>query len=138
MNMQYQHRIALVEENKTTRLLLKDFLELSGYQVFCLPTDWLASSVWPKLAAIAPDLIVLDLQHPSMAGLLWLRRLRLSPWHHLPVIATSVALSRQTQTLLHTQNVHCYLVKPFCLESLKQSIDGQLTARAYSVCQPTR
>jgi len=132
MNSKCKCHIALVEENATTSLLLKDFLELSNHQVFSLPTDWPAASAWLALASAAPDLIVLDLQHPSMTGLAWLRHLRTSRWRQTPVIATSVSLSRHTQLLLNTLGVHHCLVKPFCLESLKQEIDEQLAKSVHS------
>jgi DNA-binding response OmpR family regulator len=121
-------RIAVVEDDETTRILLDTVLTEEGYTVICVegPGDLLA----PLLAA-RPDLVLLDLLLGAWGeGLALAGAIRQAPgWERLPLIVMSAApatLHRHDPSLLR---LRCYtLEKPFDLDELLALIKGALSA----------
>jgi CheY-like chemotaxis protein len=119
-------RIAVIEDNPDNRLLVRAILE-DEYEVDEYESGAAALSA---LAAVRPDLILLDISLPEMDGMEVLRAIRADPTlRALPVIAlTAHAMSGDRERFL-AEGFDDYLTKPIVDETLLfQSIARLLEA----------
>ncbi len=108
-----RHRILVVEDDPTLRLVLQDNLRSEGYDVEVAADG--VSGV-RKTRAIIPDLIVLDLALPDCDGFELLPVLRQSG--QVPIIVLT-ARTRQAEKLKGlTLGADDYITKPFDPEEL--------------------
>jgi len=111
-----RRRILVVDDVPQARAMLIDALGTLGFEVAE------AGNGEEALAAVAgfrPDLVVMDLVMPVMDGFEATRRLRLLPeGAGLPVIATSVNASVQTQARCRAVGVDAFIGKPVELKAL--------------------
>jgi response regulator of citrate/malate metabolism len=75
------------------------------------------------VAAVSPDLLLLDVYLPDMTGLEVLRRLREEAGPSVDVIVISAARDAETLREALHGGVFQYLVKPFEVESLRQRLE---------------
>ena len=103
--------VLIVDDEPTVRSLVRDVLELNGYQVRE------ASSGDEALTAVdaqPPDCVVLDVMMPGLSGIEVLAELRRRPPHDaLPVLLLSAADDDQATWAGWTAGASCYLTKPF-------------------------
>jgi DNA-binding response OmpR family regulator len=122
------HRVLVVEDDPTLRLVIRDNLESEGYQVD-LAAD--GASAVKHTQAAAPDLIVLDLMLPDRDGLDLLPILRLRG--QVPIII----LTARTQQAEKLRGLHLgaddYITKPFDPEELLARIRAVLRRARPSV-----
>ncbi|MEO1133513.1 MAG: response regulator [Cyanobacteria bacterium J06639_1] len=117
------HRILCVEDDDSGRQLLQEWLELLGYEVFCLPDGREFMAV---VADIVPDLVLLDLKLPYVDGFTLLEQLQQSHWHSIPAIVLSAySLKPERDRAMMLGCLH-YVVKPTPLESLQTLIQSEL------------
>jgi two-component system cell cycle response regulator DivK len=117
-------RILVVEDTPDNRQIMRDLLTNAGYELI-EAGDGLEGL---KLAdAHQPDLILMDIQLPTMDGLETTRRIKADPkLRHIPVIAvTSYALSGDEKK---TRAAGCddYLAKPFSPRRLLELVRRHL------------
>jgi len=116
-----QLRILLAEDNETNVMVVRDYLENHGYQVFVahhgLEALALANEIFPAL-------ILMDVQMPEMDGLEATRRLRSTPaFATVPIIAlTAFAMPGDRERCLEA-GANEYLSKPVKLKLLIQTIE---------------
>ena len=119
-----RRRILVVDDVPQARAMLLDALGALGFEV----AD--AGNGEEALAAVSrfrPDLVVMDLVMPVMDGFEATRRLRLLPEGvKLPVIATSVNVSAQTQARCRAVGVDVFIGKPVELKALLDAIAATL------------
>ena len=117
-------RILIVEDNPLNRLLIHDILELRGHEVFEAAT---VSEARDVLAAVRPDLLLLDVQIPGGGGEAIIREVRRRPdLHDLPIIAvTSLAMPGDRERLLSI-GFHGYLSKPIDTRTFGAAIESYL------------
>jgi two-component system response regulator (stage 0 sporulation protein F) len=121
-------RIAVVEDDETTRFLLDTVLTAEGYEVILVagPGDLLA-----QLSVARPDLVLLDLLLGAWGdGLTLAGAIRQEPgWERLPLIVMSAApniLHRHDPSLIR---LRCHVLeKPFDLDDLRALIKGALAS----------
>ena len=102
------HRILVVEDDPTLRLVLRDNLQSEGYQVDVAPDGARAM----KCARTAiPDLIVLDLTLPDYDGLELLPILR--SLGQVPIIVLTARTQRDQKLKGLTLGADDYITKPF-------------------------
>jgi two-component system phosphate regulon response regulator PhoB len=103
--------VLIVDDEPNVRSLVRDVLELSGYQVRE------ASNGDEALTAVdaqPPDCVVLDVMMPGLSGIDVLAELRRRPVHgSLPVLLLSAAGDDQTTWAGWRAGASCYLTKPF-------------------------
>lgn len=117
------YRILCVEDDVSGRQLLKDWLELQGYEVVCMPDGRQFLQI---LADVSPDLLLLDLKLPYVDGFTVLEQLQQSAWESIPVIVLSAySLKRERERAINLGCRH-YLVKPTPLETLQALIQSEL------------
>jgi len=126
-------RILLAEDNEFNVMVIRDYLEAYGYQVFIAQHGAEAIAMANE---IAPALILMDVQMPEMDGLESIRRLRATPgFDTVPIIAlTAFAMSDDRERCL-AAGANEYLSKPVKLRMLRKFIekfigDGRLEVPA--------
>jgi PAS domain S-box-containing protein len=116
--------ILLVEDTKEVTMMVKDYLELTGYKVVTAQ-DGVDAIVQAKL--VRPDLILMDVQMPRMDGLEATRKLRSEPdFRYTPIIAlTALAMPSDRERCLEA-GMDEYISKPVNLKALIKIIQGCL------------
>jgi len=108
-----RHRILVVEDDPTLRLVLQDNLRSEGYDVE-VAADGVAGV--RNIRAITPDLIVLDLTLPDCDGFELLPVLRQSG--QVPIIVLTARTQQAEKLKGLTLGADDYITKPFDLEEL--------------------
>ncbi|MGZ9112546.1 MAG: response regulator, partial [Rhodoplanes sp.] len=112
--------ILVVEDNPTTRKMLRLALLTEGYAVVEAAD---ARAALAAAESILPDLILQDLILPDMDGLDLLRRLRALPGgKELPILALSGFLSRLEEAQTEQEGFTALLVKPIEPSRLVEAI----------------
>lgn len=117
-------RILVADDRASSRELVREILEASGYQV----VEAADGSKAVEVASQAqPDLILLDLQMPVLDGYGALAQLREDHrLHRIPVIAlTANAMQRDRERTL-AAGFDSYLAKPVSLDQLLQEVERLL------------
>jgi len=119
-NAEDKPTILLVEDTDSVVLMLRDYLELSGYKVE-IARDGLDSV--SKSIALQPDLILMDVQMPGMDGLEATRRIRKeASLKNTPIIAlTALAMPSDRERCLEA-GMNDYLSKPINLRELVKTM----------------
>jgi DNA-binding response OmpR family regulator len=100
-------RILLVDDDVALAALLREFLELQGFQVTLAHR---AEDALERIAQQPPDLVVLDVMLPGISGFEALRRLR--EWHDVPVIMLTARGEESERILGLVGGADDYLPKP--------------------------
>jgi len=104
-------KILIVDDEPTVRALLRDVLEIEGYDIVE------ASDGEAAIAAVAdevPDLLVLDVMMPGMSGIDVLMQLREEHSNNqLPIILLTAASDDDTTWRGWSSGASIYLQKPF-------------------------
>ncbi len=116
--------ILLVEDTQEVVMMLKDYLELAGYNVFTAQ-DGIDGIVQAK--HVKPDLILMDVQMPRMNGFETTRKLRSDPtFRYTPIIAlTALAMPHDRERCLEA-GMDEYISKPVNLKALVKIIQSCL------------
>jgi len=115
-------RILVVDDEKNIRTLFRDELEEEGYDV---ETAGTGQDALDKVAANAPDLIVLDIRMEDMTGLEVLEQVR-KDHEDLPVIMCTAVRGLQDDFTVWDSKVSDYITKPVDLDVLKEKIKKAL------------
>ncbi len=118
-------RILIIEDHRSIRLLLRDFLASEGYAVLTAPEGATGLALAQQAA---PGLILLDLQMPVLDGLAFLRAYRQLPGPHAAIIVMSAAPVGDAQ--LRHLDVDAFVSKPFDLDDVLTVVRTQLRTRA--------
>ncbi|HJR79130.1 MAG TPA: PAS domain S-box protein [Anaerolineales bacterium] len=112
--------ILLIEDTKEVIMMIRDYLELAGYQV-ATAQDGVEGITQAQL--IHPDLILMDVMMPRMDGLEATRRLRSEPeFAQTPIIAlTALAMPSDRERCL-SAGMNDYMSKPVNLKELVKTI----------------
>lgn len=110
-------RILVVDDDESIRQIVRICLSDEGYDVLEAPNGKAALEV---VGEFQPDLILLDLRMPVMDGWEFVRRYRLTPGPHAPVIAFVAALNVLQECA--GLDVVSVLTKPFDLDDLLSAV----------------
>ena len=123
-NVDDKQTILLVEDTDSVVLMLRDYLELSGYKVE-IARDGLEGV--SKAIALRPDLILMDVQMPGLDGLEATRRIRKeSGLKNTPIIAlTALAMPSDRERCLEA-GMNDYFSKPINLRELVKTMQRHL------------
>jgi DNA-binding response OmpR family regulator len=108
--------VLIVEDDETTGAMLATAInDERGYKAVRVET---ADQALDTMAAIAPDLLVVDIHLPGMSGLELYDRVRADArFHSLPVVFETGAGREHAQDL-RDRGIATYIKKPFDLEEL--------------------
>ena len=125
--MQAKGKILVVEDEETIQRVIRDYLTSAGYEVACA-TDGLEGV--QKFDQFQPDLIILDLNLPSMSGLEIATHIRkLSSVYIIMVTARG---EEDDQILGLQRGADDYVSKPFSPRALVARVDAVMRRRRES------
>ena len=117
------HKILVIDDEPSLCLLLDNFLS-RNYEVIC-QYDGLEALRW--LEGNLPDLIICDIQMPTMDGYVFLEKLRQRGFtKHTPVIMLSGVESSKERIRCYRLGAQDFLAKPFNPEELEELIKKNL------------
>jgi two-component system cell cycle response regulator DivK len=120
--------ILIVEDNEKNRKLVRDVLQIKGYQT--IESESAEEGI--KLALDkSPALILMDIQLPGIDGITALKQLRADPkTKNIPVIAiTASAMTHNRKTML-AEGFDGYQTKPISLKDFLGEVERVLAARS--------
>jgi len=118
--------IMLVDDEPNLRELLRQMLELGGFDVV-EAEDGLAAL--EKLEKVAPDVMILDVMMPNLDGVSLCKRLRAgTTFAGLPIIMVSGKTQHRAVQEGLAAGANQYLCKPITVEELLQSVRALLPA----------
>lgn len=119
-----KHRIVVVEDNPLNRELLRDWLEVEGYEVWCAAD---LEDCYEAFAKQLPDAVLLDINLGKDNGLDLLAWMRQKPaTREIPVIAvTAHALVAEQERILKAGCRAC-LSKPIDFQLLREELNRRL------------
>jgi CheY-like chemotaxis protein len=123
--------ILIVEDNPTTRTMLRVMLELEGYHVLEARD---ARTGLARARNDAPDLILQDLMLPDMDGLKLMKELRALPRGETPIVCLSGFSRQLEESRSQKEGFNACLEKPvqpaFLLETIRRLLPNQSAALA--------
>jgi len=101
-------KVLIVDDDKTTVMLLKTLLELDGFEIDSVGSG---SGVMNKIDTFQPDVVLMDYHLSDMDGVTVLREIRAHDTHaDLPVVmASGLDVSEEVDEA----GANMFLVKPF-------------------------
>ena len=129
VNQSPRHRVMIVDDEESTRLLLARILTNDmDVEVILAGTCEQALRLG---GSFAYDAILLDLMMPGIGGFGVLKELRAnSPNAATPIIVVSVLSEPDTVSRCMTAGASAYLVKPVERNSLTSTVKAQIAARS--------
>lgn len=117
-------RILVVEDNPLNLKLVRDVLQVAGYEV----VEARSGEEGVELAGdLSPDLVLMDLQLPGMDGSEALRHLREDPrLSGVPVVAVTAFAMKEDRERAYLAGFDGYLEKPISVRALPDQISGFL------------
>lgn len=117
-------RILVVEDNPLNLKLVRDVLQVAGYEV----VEARSGEEGVELAGdLFPDLVLMDLQLPGMDGSEALRHLREDPrLSGVPVVAVTAFAMKEDRERAYLAGFDGYLEKPISVRALPDQISGFL------------
>lgn len=120
--------ILLVEDEDTLRRVVRDLLEQEGYSV-CEARD--GSEALEQVDQHAPDLVLLDLNLPTVDGYTVLAQLRSRPaTRDLPIIVLSARGDEENEVRVLRLGATDFLTKPFRPRALTARLETALARRS--------
>ena len=118
--------ILIVEDNKKNLKLVRDVLQVKGYETLEAGT---AEDGLKLARALAPDLILMDIQLPGMNGIDALKALRAEPATvAIPVIAITASVMQQDRQEYLRTGFNGFIEKPInlrkFLDTVQQTLKG--------------
>jgi CheY-like chemotaxis protein len=113
-------KVLIAEDNPVNRELLRELLEMQGFEVFeaCDGLEALA-----RVAEVRPDLLVLDIGMTGLDGLGVIQRIRANPdFARLPVLAATAYAMRGDRENILDAGFDGYISKPINPSALKEAI----------------
>lgn len=120
--------IMLVDDEPNLRELLRQMLELGGFEVVEAEDGLEALE---KLETVAPDVMILDVMMPNLDGVSLCKKLRASTaFARLPIIMVSGKTQYRAVQEGLAAGANQYLCKPITVQELLQSVRSLLPATA--------
>lgn len=115
-----KHKILLVDDEKGIVTMMKNYFEMSGYQVYsaCDGKEAL------EKGACQPDIILLDINMPEMDGISVCRRIR----EHIscPILFLTARIESKDKITGLQAGADDYIVKPFDIDELGARVEAHL------------
>ncbi|MGB7412644.1 MAG: response regulator transcription factor [Thermosynechococcaceae cyanobacterium] len=128
-----QNKLLLIDDDPNLILLVKDYLELRGYEVVTAKNGREALRV---LEQDLPSLIICDVMMPEMDGYSFVKRVRENPQTNwLPVLFLSAKGQIQDRVTGLNTGADVYMVKPFEPDELVAQIEASLKQSARMLLQ---
>ena len=117
-------RVLVVDDNAATVELTRFILTAASFVVEST-TD--ANNALLLIAALQPDLILMDIQMPGINGLELTRQLKAQPaMQHIVVVAFTAFAMKGDETKMRAAGCDGYIAKPFDVASFAGMVRGYL------------
>jgi len=114
--------VLIVEDNAVNRELLRELLEMRGYDVVEACDG---EQALKKLAEIQPEILLMDLNMPVLDGYETVRRIRQTPsFASLPVLAVTAYAMRGDREKILNSGFDGYLSKPIQSVELYRELEN--------------
>jgi len=118
-------KVLIVDDEANIVISLEFLMEQAGYTVDIARTG---DEALVKIAAFAPDLILLDVMLPGMNGFDICQRIRQTPaWRQIKVVMLTAKGREVEITKGLALGADAYITKPFSTKALLAEVEGQLT-----------
>jgi len=112
--------ILIVEDNEKNLKLVRDVLQVKGYETLEAGT---AEDGLRIARGHAPDLVLMDIQLPGMSGIEALKALRADPaTAALPVVAITASVMQQDRQEIMRAGFDAFIEKPINLRGLLDTV----------------
>jgi two-component system cell cycle response regulator DivK len=120
--------ILIIEDNEKNRKLVRDVLQVKGYQTIESET---AEDGLKLALERSPALILMDIQLPGMDGITALKQIRADPaTKQIPVIAVTASAMTHNRQTLSAEGFDGYQTKPISLKDFLGEVRRVLDARS--------
>jgi two-component system cell cycle response regulator DivK len=120
-------RILIVEDNERNRKLVRDTLQLKGYETIEAETGEDGVRLAKELL---PALVLMDIQLPGIDGITALGQLRADAnTRGIPVVAVTASVMSQDRQKIMAAGFDAYQPKPISVKELLDTIRRMLDAR---------
>jgi CheY-like chemotaxis protein len=114
--------VLVVEDNARSRRLVRDLLEIHGFEVVDVET---AEEGVAMASKVRPALVLLDVQLPGMDGVAALRALRTDPGcSGIPVVAVTAFAMRGDEERFLAEGFDAYISKPIDVRTFVGQLQG--------------
>lgn len=113
-------RILIVDDSRTSRKILKGYLESAGYEVVGEATNGLEG--YEKYEELKPDLVTLDITMPVLDGIEALKKIK-ADYPEAKVVMVTAAGQKTKMIEAVQSGADEFVPKPFDPEVLKKIID---------------
>ncbi|MDD4924842.1 MAG: response regulator transcription factor, partial [Dehalococcoidales bacterium] len=115
-----KNKILLIDDEKGIVTMMKNYFEMSGYQVY---SAYDGKEALKKIAC-QPDIILLDISMPEMDGISVCRRIR----EHItcPILFLTARSESRDKIIGFQAGADDYVVKPFDIEELGARVEAHL------------
>ena len=118
--------ILIVEDNEKNLKLVRDVLQVKGYETLEAGT---AEDGLELARARAPDLILMDIQLPGMNGIDALKALRAEPaTAAIPVVAITASVMQQDRQQIMNAGFNGFIEKPINLRVFLDTVQKTMKA----------
>ena len=118
-------KIIVVDDDKASTALFNQVLMMYGYEVVVINESAKAIEI---ANSEKPDLFILDLMMPEPDGFKLCRMLRADPaYRKIPIIIVTALNDVDSRLVALGAGASDYLVKPFHIDTLRDSLDKLLT-----------
>lgn len=122
-------RILVVDDDPENLDLIRDFLEPWGCELTLLEDPL---QFWDTLEFTNPDLLILDVEMPSLSGIELCQVVRNEPrWQEIPILALSNAQDSQTIQTVFSSGADDYINKPIVGAELVARVLNRLDRERY-------
>jgi diguanylate cyclase (GGDEF)-like protein len=122
-------RILVVDDDPETLDLIRNFLEPWGCELTLLEDPL---QFWDTLEFTNPDLLILDVEMPSLSGIELCQVVRNEPrWQEIPILALSNAHDSQTIQTVFSSGADDYINKPIVGAELVARVLNRLDRERY-------
>lgn len=119
--------ILLVEDTEDNRQMMKNLLEMSGYQVVEATNGREAVEL---AAQVKPEIILMDLSLPFIDGLAATRQIRSMPGlSEVPIVAVSAHDSADFHSHALEAGCNAYITKPINFPELEETVTSLLAKK---------
>lgn len=127
-------KILIAEDNVVNRELLRELLEVQGYEVLEAGNG---EEALRMIEQVRPDLLVVDLGMPVLDGFGMIRKLRANTeWGGLPVVAATAYAMRGDREKTLEAGFDGYISKPIQSANLKLEIDRLILKNGAEKARP--
>lgn len=130
-NHRFRPLVLIVDECKPSRIMMRFYLDLEGYEVVEAACG---QDAFERASANPPDIVLIDLNMPGLSGVLATQRLRsIAEMSRVPIIACAGPDSQAYRDAVRAAECDAYITKPINPTVLLSVIKSLLNRRSLGV-----